>query len=251
MILRYLVKGMILPPFLQLLMLLAALLIWRWRPRLARWLTALSIVSLWLLATPMVANGLLESLETRHDFLPPEQADQTDAQAIVILAAGVVTNAHEYGQPMASNHTLMRLRYGAYLHRRTDLPILVSGGSVFGETDETLAEIMGRELETQYRVPVRWREQHSRTTHENAAYSADMLAEAGIERVLLVTEAFHMPRSVQAFENQGLEVIPAPTTSYGMPDTGILSLAPTALALNGSSMAIHEYLGMLAYRVLY
>ncbi|GGX56695.1 YdcF family protein [Saccharospirillum salsuginis] len=251
MILRYLLKGMILPPFLQLLMLLAALLFWRWRPRLARWLTALSIVSLWLLATPMVANGLLESLETRHDFLTPEQADRTDAQAIVILAAGVVTNAHEYGQPMASNHTLMRLRYGAYLQRRTDLPILVSGGSVFGETDETLAGIMARELETLYRVPVRWREQNSRTTHENATYSAEMLAEAGIDRILLVTEAFHMPRSVQAFENQGLEVIPAPTTSYGMTDTGILGLTPSALALNGSSMAIHEYLGMLAYRVLY
>lgn len=251
MILRYLLKGMVLPPFLQLLMLLAALLIWRRRPRLARWLTGLAIVSLWLLSTPFLANSLLESLETRHDFLTPDQVGETDAQAIVILAAGVVTNAHEFGHPMTSNHTLMRLRYGAYLHQRTGLPILVSGGSVFGDADETLADIMARELETLYQVPVRWRERDSRTTHENAYYSAELLNEAGLDRILLVTEAYHMPRSVHAFENLGLNVTPAPTTSYGMPDTGILAFAPSALALNGSSMALHEYLGLWAYRVMY
>lgn len=251
MILRYLLKGLILPPFLQLGLLLVALAIWRWRPRLARGLTALSILSLWLLSTPWIATRLLESLETEHPFLLPEQAEQTDAQAIVILSGGVVTNAHEYGQPMASSHTLMRLRYGAYLNRHTGMPILVSGGSVFGETEETLAEIMARELETLYEVPVRWREQQSRTTHENAYYTARLLNDAGIERVLLVTEAFHMPRSVQAFENQGLAVTAAPTTSYGMPDAGILGWVPSALALNGSTLALHEYLGIWAYRVLY
>ncbi len=250
MILRYLLKGMLLPPFLQLIMLAAALLLWRWKPRLARWLAALGFISLWLLATPFVTNALLYPLETRHLPLKPENLEKTDAQAIVILAAGILTNANEYGRPMAGLHTLMRLRYGAYLHNHTDLPILVSGGNVFEHHDTTLADVMAHELETLYQVPVEFREQRSRTTAENALFSAEMLKAAGIEKVLLVTEAFHMPRSVYAFEQAGLEVVPAPTMYYAIPDEGALGVIPSALALNGSSLAIHEYLGLVVYRLL-
>lgn len=250
MILRYFLKTLALPPMISILVALLAILLWRRRPVLARGLAVASLVSLWLFSSPVISTTLMRSLEVHYPVLSDAQRETTEAEAIVILAGGIDDSAPEFGFPVSLDHTLLRLRYGAFLHRETGLPILVSGGSVFGEDDNTLAATMAHELDFSFQVETRWLEERSRTTRENADYSAALLEEAGIDHILLVTEGFHMPRSVRVFEQTGLTVTAAPTAMTG--DVGSLWLGwlPSSLALHHSSLALHEYLGILAYRWL-
>lgn len=250
MILRYFLKTLALPPMISILVALLALLIWRRRPLLARGLAVASLASLWLLSSPIVSTALMRSLEAPYPVLSEEQRETTEAEAIVILAGGIDDSAHEFGFPVSLDHTLLRLRYGAFLHRETGLPILVSGGSVFGDDDNTLAATMAHELAFSFQVETRWREDQSRTTRENADFSATLLGEANIDHILLVTEGFHMPRSVQVFEQTGLTVTAAPTAMTGDVESLWMAWLPSSLALHQSSLALHEYLGMLAYRWL-
>src|SRR4029453_5211195 len=102
-----------------------------------------------------------------------------------------------YGGDTLGALTLERVRYGARVARLTGLPILVSGGSVLGGEPE--ASLMRAPLEGEFNIPGRWIEARSRTTHENAVMSADMLHSVGIHRVLLVTHGFDMRRATAEF----------------------------------------------------
>ena len=170
-----------------------------------------------------------------------------DAQAIVILGGGVRT-APEFGGETLGRLTLERVRYGARVARQTALPILVSGGAVYGGTAE--AVLMKRALEEEFNVTVRWAEERSRDTRSNAAESAAILRPADVRRVLLVANGFDMPRASAEFALAGLEVIPAPTyiaqaeLAFHHP----LELLPSMSALQGSYYALYELLGGLARR---
>lgn len=249
MTLRYLLKFMVLPPLANLLLLVAAALVWHRFPRLARGMAVASVVSLWLLATPWVSSQLMAGLENHHPRLTPAELMRAEADAIVVLSGGIDAQGTEFGFPVADLHTLARLRYAAFAHRQTGLPILVSGGSVFDDRDLTLAEAMANDLVRNFNVQARWLEGRSRTTAENARYSAEMLAASEVDRVLLVTQGFHMPRAVYSFEQAGLAVVAAPTGRTGDSNTTLLDWVPTALALHNSTLALHEYLGLIVYRL--
>lgn len=251
MILRYLAKLLLLPPALNLMLMVTAALLWQRFPRLARSLLAIAVISLWLLATPWISQQLSRALE-QYPALSMAQLStlHQQAEAIVILAGGMEASPRELGYAAPDSHTLMRLRYGAFLHRETGLPILVSGGRVFDQDGPSLADAMALDLAQSFRVPVRWREGRSRTTAENAQYSADILLPEGIHRVVLVTESYHMPRSVLSFEQVGLEVIAAPTRLPRERKMRILDWVPNAHALQSSSQTLHEWLGLLVYRWL-
>ena len=101
-------------------------------------------------------------------------------------------------------------------------------------------------LEREFAVKVRWQEGESRNTAENASLSAAILRAAGIRRVVLVTQAFHMPRAARLFRAAGLEVVPAPThfKTAGRSPLGPLDLLPQSNALRNSYFALHEWLGI-------
>lgn len=251
MTLHFLLKFLVLPPLTQLLGLVLAILLWRRLPRLARTLAVISTLSLWLLATPRINAWLVAGLEQQYPLLTPTELAASEAQAIVVISAGLDPNGTEFGRPSASEHTLLRLRYAAFAQRQTGLPLLVSGGRVLTESPLTLAEIMAAELVTAYQVPVRWLEGRSLNTAQNAQFSADILHRAGIDHIVLITEAFHMPRAVMAFEQAGFDVTAAPTAPLNTTESAILNWVPTAIALNQSALALHEYLGWLVYRLSY
>ena len=91
-------------------------------------------------------------------------------------------------------------------------------------------------------------EERSRNTSQNAVFTADILARRGIDRILLVTSAIHMPRSKALFEAQGLEVIPAATDHEVQAIPGWRNWLPSTDALDGSSRAIKEIVGRLVGR---
>jgi uncharacterized SAM-binding protein YcdF (DUF218 family) len=241
-----LIKTLLLPPANLLLLGLAGLALRRRYPRWSYALTAGALGGLYLLATPFFSSLCLSLLEAPY----VDPLDRTESQAIVVLGGGTWGWAPEYGTDVVNQMTLTRIRYAAKLQRASGKPLLVSGGSVSGET---LAEAqqMRAVLVDEMNVPVRWTEERSVDTLTNAVESYRILAPLGITTVFLVTHAWHMPRARLAFEHAGFAVIPAPT-AFSQPepfDPTLLDFLPRARALLDSYYFWHEVLGYLAYSI--
>lgn len=240
-----LISAFLLPPLNLLLLGMAGLLLWRKRPVIARWLVAASLALLWLLATPYVSDGLMRMLEGPPVALDPKAQP---ADAIVVLGAGTYLNAPEYGADTVGEAGLARLRYGARLQRETGKPVLVTGGkpqgNILSEADQMKAV-----LEEEFHVPVKWTEGESDNTLENARFSQRILGPAGVRRIYLVTQAWHMPRAAMAFRAAGFEVVPAPTI-FSLPRPYmLLDFVPSADALAESQRFMREVIGLLWYRL--
>jgi uncharacterized SAM-binding protein YcdF (DUF218 family) len=188
---------------------------------------------------------MLQSLEPE----PRDPLADRRGQAIIVLGGGKYFSAPEYGgTDTVKSHTLVRLRYAARLHHITGKPILVTGGSPEGSATAE-ATAMKIVLENEFKSPVRWTEDSSNTTLDNARLSRRLLNTAGVRSIYLVTHAWHMPRAKLAFEHTGFEVIPAPTgftTGYRLT---VLDFMPSAYALYKSSRFMHEVLGSIWYRL--
>ncbi len=214
----------------------------RRRRALGRALVLLAAAALWLLSTPYVAGLLLDALR------PPRVAiTGGEADAIVILSGGAYRHGLEYGGPTVGRLTLERVRYGAWLARTTAKPVLVSGGDPSGGRPE--AHLMRAVLETEFGIPVRWVEDRSRNTRENARLSAELLRQAGIRRIYLVSHAWHLRRAMPEFERAGLQVVPAGTGYFPPGPVDVFDLLPSARGLYDSSLAVHEGIGLIWYRM--
>jgi uncharacterized SAM-binding protein YcdF (DUF218 family) len=232
--LKTLLKNMILPPAGPLLLALLGLLLLKRKPALARILLIVGVVSLWLLSTPVVSDAL-SGLVERYPALDLGAA--SGAQAIVILGGGGQRIlAPEYGGPAAEPLLLERLAYGAFVARKTNLPILVTGFHVE-------ARAMRDTLQRNFAVDARWVDDQSYDTFENARNSAGLLKSDGVHRVILITRATHMGRSVHEFTAAGIQVIAAPVGVLASRDKGIYRYLPGPDALQRSHMAIYELLG--------
>jgi uncharacterized SAM-binding protein YcdF (DUF218 family) len=109
---------------------------------------------------------------------------------------------------------------------------------------------MQRVLRQELGVAPRWVEIRSRTTAENAQYSAELLRADGITRVLLVTHAFHIPRARLQFERAGMQVIAAPTGFEAKRRFDMLQLAPSPDAMRLSHVALREWLALARDRLI-
>lgn len=248
-----------LPLFIFPLGLIALLLIlallWRRGRKIA---IILALIVLWLGSSRYVAYALVRSLESRY----PAPTGDLRADAIVVLGGG--TRGSDPPRPMTEvNEAGDRLLYGARLYHDGAAPvILVTGGSIEWLTPEgispeandmsALMEMLGTPPESL------WLEARSRNTYENALYSREMLAEEGMNDILLVTSAMHMPRSVPLFEAQGLQVTPAPTDFLvsdaewrhlwrGGPTATLINLLPNVEYLTYTTRALKEYIGLAVY----
>ncbi|PMR74860.1 YdcF family protein [Billgrantia endophytica] len=232
-------KALLLPPTLNVLLILLGLMLGL-RRLAGALLMLLGLAGLLALSTPLASHALRQGLEP---YPVPIPSQLETAQAIVILGGGRDYDAPEFGWGDApADATWRRLAYGAHLHRQTDLPILVSGGR---RHDEHLAEasLMAAALRDVFAVPVRWLEEESRNTMENARFSAGMLLAADITHVALVSQAWHLPRAVAEFEAAGLTVVPAPTDFASPPPRGLRAWIPRSYHLNQSTRALNEWLG--------
>jgi uncharacterized SAM-binding protein YcdF (DUF218 family) len=249
------------PLGLACVLLIVVLLTKRW-PRWQRIGILLALAVLWIGGNHWVATGLARSLEWR--YLPLDQIPEADV--IVVLGGG--TQAAIAPRPIVEvNGAGDRVIYGAWLyHQSLAEQILVSGGRIpwlsagLSEKD-TPAHEMAFLLEM-LGVPegAIWLEPDSLNTYENAVYSSKILKNKGVDRIILVTSAIHMPRSVKLFEAQGIEVIPAPVdyrvTKTDLAAAGgfdvlnfILRLLPGADNLTLTTKVMKEYIGMLFYNL--
>ena len=241
-----LIAAFLLPPLSLLILLALGILLLYRRPKFAKALLFSAFALLWIASTPYFAEGALHLLEARTIAL---DSRQQSADAIVILGGGTYFRAPEYaGQDTVGEATLVRLRYGAKLQRETGKPILVTGGKPLGNSVSE-SQQMRAALEQDFQSPVRWIEDASDNTLENARNSFQTLQIAGIRKIYLVTHAWHMLRSAEAYRRAGFEVVEAPTAYTTRYRTDLLAFLPRADSLRYSKFFIHEVIGLLWYRV--
>ncbi|MDQ7049529.1 MAG: YdcF family protein [Enterobacterales bacterium] len=227
--------------------------------RKAQILLAVAFIQLYSLSLPVVADYLESQLQT-ESALSPKQVKQLELdtsedslqpkRAIVVLSAGRRKIAAEYGDiDTVSSKTLQRLQYAAWLHQKTQLPLLVSGGSP--QNDATAEGVlMNQTMLSAFNIAPKWIEAKSRNTFENAEFSAEILRQQNIKEILLVTHAVHMKRAAFAFEQQGVIVIPAPTV-FTPSSSRWSDYFPSPLALYQSQQALHELVGRVWYSIRY
>jgi uncharacterized SAM-binding protein YcdF (DUF218 family) len=238
LLLRAICRSLVLPPGGPILLGLVGLLVLgRW-PRTGRWLIGAGLGLLLALSMPVLAYRLAAAAE-RYPML--DAAHLPPAEVIVVLGGGLRRSSAAPEGVAPGAVTLERLAYAAELERRTGLPLLLSGGIV--DSPQAEAIVMAHSLSAQFGIEARWLETRSRTTEENARESAALLRSLGLTRVLLVTSADHMRRSVAEFRAAGIEPIPAPAAGGATPPHGARSWLPSANALSTSYSSLYELAG--------
>lgn len=249
---RYFVKQLLLPPGILLLLLVLAWWLRSTRPRLAGVLFALGVGGLWLMSLPVVVQWGARAIERAPALAPSEWSTLAGrADAIVVLGSGRERGDPAWGSDQPTAMGLERQRYAARLAKASGLPVLTTGGLHYG-TPPSEAQMMADSLRDDFGVQVRWKEEQSRTTWENAQMTADILLAQGIRRVVVVTQAWHMPRSVWSFQQAGFEVVPAPVGFFSADSERPLGgWMPEYKSFWQSGLLLNEAVGQIAYPWLY
>ncbi|MEP7139503.1 MAG: YdcF family protein [Caldimonas sp.] len=249
------IGALLLPPvpFLILILFGARLLLPR---RGLGWLVILfSVAMLWLSACSGAARGLSQLILPSPAALSFDRVRELRAEvqakrpvAIVILGAGTEAFAPEYGVSSLTPLSLERLRYGVWLAAQTGAPMAFSGGSGWGQGGDSTAEarVAGKVAAEEFGRPIKWIEDDSRDTRENAARTMALLKPAGINHVVLVTNGWHMARAQRAFvEAAGpdVQIEPAPMGLARRIDTRTLAWLPSSNGFREVREILREVVG--------
>lgn len=199
---------------------------------------------LWLggWSLPVVSLAVRGTMEAQYPSLEMQAVPK--AQAIVVLGGGVDGAGPAHPEPDLGQ-AADRVWHAARLYRAGKSPlVLLSGGTEPTLQQTSEAEAM-RVLLRDLGVPdsAILLEELSRTTEENARFSAALLRQRGVQTVLLVTSALHMKRALRHWEGKGIRVYPAATDYEARPIPGWQLWVPSAGALESSARALKEWIG--------
>lgn len=197
-------------------------------------------------ATPALSSYLLRLAESGL----PTNADLSAAQAIIVLGGDIKVGDGAAIPDRLGALSFERLGYAAAAYRRLHLPVAVTGGAV-DDAHQSEGALMKAALQSQFDVPVEWSEERSRTTMENALFTARLLLPAKIVTVVLVTHAWHLPRALWTFRRAGFTPLPWPVPRTALRLGRVRDFLPSPGALLDSFNAVHELIGGLYYRLRY
>jgi uncharacterized SAM-binding protein YcdF (DUF218 family) len=234
------------PAFLGLMILLIGLVGWtRSRPRrsMLRWKTLawLGFVFLWLSASPWFSNTFVRWLQPPPADLAPALAGTDPSERAMVVLAGGSRNEYDFIPPVErlDESTQGRLLGGARIYRDQGgfgLVVVTGTGHPYVESMADYLVLLGIPRD---KIAL---EIKATDTETNAIYSAEILKKYGAKKVVLVTSALHMPRSVVEFEAAGVQVIPAPVDYIGGQGWRLL---PSSATMHRTSRTLHEILGRL------
>lgn len=221
------------------------------RPKAGRRLIIVALIILIISGLEFLPNIMFNTLEKRVQAGKiPERID-----GIIILAGAVDMESSRPGLVELTDRA-DRIIEGVILARKhPEARLILTGGSGDLEQDERLKEADYLEKLSlslgidKARLTI---ERNSRNTHEHALEMSKMLSNNG--KWVLITSAFHMPRSLGCFKKERLNVIPYPVdykTKVEMFDNiSLIAFFPSPGNLSRFSIAIHEWLGLVAYRFM-
>lgn len=251
------VTALLLPPVPLLVLALVGARLLLPRRGLGWLLILISVVLLWMSACSGAARAMSQlflhppaalSFDRVRELRSEVQAK--NPVAIVILGAGTEPFAPEYGVSSLTDSSLERLRYGVWLSSQTGVPMAFSGGLGWAQGDSTAeARVAGRIAAEEFGRPIRWLEDESRDTRENAARTVALLKPAGIRHIVLVTHGYHMARALRAFsEAAGAEIVvePAPMGLAWRTTAPALDWMPSSRGFDSMRQVLRELAGKAA-----
>jgi len=236
-------------PFnLALLLLFAALLLIIFgRRRIGLFSGFLAIAILAVCSSPL-SLALYREHELKYPPVPVSSSPAADAIVVLGGDVGIPVSPRTESQLHGN-----RLLHGFRLFEADKAPlILLTGGNVFAQEGLQGEAVYGKAILADWGIPkdAIMIETKSRNTHQNAIYSLETLRGQGIDRILLVTNAFHMPRAAAVFRHVGFEVIPSSSslsvTDYRQPK--LLDWWPSLSNLGKAQAVLREKLGLFVYR---
>jgi uncharacterized SAM-binding protein YcdF (DUF218 family) len=204
-----------------------------------------------MMSAGVVVDNFMRSLENRIE--PSSENTISKGDVYIVLGGGLVENRRDtnYGATLSAE-SLKRLIFANLLYKENPLPIIVTGGkSRIKKNNFSEGFIMAQYL---YDLGVKKAdvivESRSTNTKENAKYTGELLEKFGFRKAILIRSAYHMPRAVYAFKQQNIKVIPAPT-DYHTEDikASFIQFIPTADAMLNTCRVLHEYMGLIYYRI--
>ena len=250
--------ALLLPPVPLLLLVLIGTRLVLARRGLGWLLVLLATTGLWLGACSGIGALLGRTLFKPPPALTSAQVAQLRADtkarqgvtAIVVLGGGRDMLAPEYGTADLRARSLERLRYGVWLARETGLPLAFSGGVGWGGSGGPAeADVAERIAAKEFGAPLKWVENESRDTRENALRSVALLERSGVRRIVLVTHGWHMRRAASWFEGAAagrIEILPAPMGLARQSQGQILDWLPTPEGFTQVNLVLREGLALLA-----
>jgi len=251
-------NALLLPPVPWLVMIVAGCRMRLRRPWVGGLVMFTAVAGLWLSHCQAVGI-LLEHVISPATALSSAQINDLRRTlvgrkpVVLVLGGGTLSLAPEYDEPDLSDNALQRLRYGLWLSRQIQAPVMVSGGvghSQAGSPSE--AAVAARIALRDHNIVLRWQESESRDTRENARFSLLMLRDEGITDLLLVTQGWHMRRALRAFEHEATRIgstariVPAPMGMGIELMQPVQRWMPSIDGFRRVNQALHEAIGLLA-----
>ena len=218
--------------------------------RLCMALVIASIAWFWFWSMPITYHWIGGALESEWPIMKAEDAPEADA--IVLLGGGMKTNTNDclYAEMWSGAD---RVWHTARLYKAGKAPIIIPTGS--GERESSLPLLLDFGIPESAVIV----EDQARNTEENAKFVEAILATKGAKntkRVLLVTSAWHMRRSLLMYRKYApsLEIIPAAAdyeaTTMAEPGFHFKDIWADAGMLASNAAMLKEFIGYWGYRLL-
>ncbi|MFP4198877.1 MAG: YdcF family protein [Halanaerobium sp.] len=239
------IAAFIMPPglFILLLFILTVYLFKKSDSKLIKFLSTLLLLLFFLLSSALGVKLLLHPLENYAERI---SVDAFERHPVVVLGGGL--NYHSREEAAPSVHSTQRLVRGYQLQRRLNVPLIYSGGVAIGQEKLSEADAAAEFLESLgMDLNFYISEDRAQTTFENAAYLKKWLEENEIEKIYLVTSAYHTLRSAAVFRAQGIDFLAVHSGYIYDHQFGWLSYLPNRGALTANLSALHEWVGLFWY----
>lgn len=235
--LKKLATSLILPPGILIIIFILIYFVEKKR-KFIRVIALFSALFVYLISIEPVKDLILYPLERSYSV-----SENLNGDAIVILGGGA------YSSLFLTEDTMNRVLGGYVVHKKTKLPIILSGGVLEGKISDSraMAEVL-KELGIEEDKLIE--ESKSKDTSENAFYVAQICEEKGFKKIILVTSAYHMKRAVKLFKATELDVLPYPADFKRSNYYHIYSFLPKFSAFALSSKAIREYIALIIIAII-
>ena len=267
------IEWALLPPGITCILVLFGLIFsMSWR-RLGHTLIGIGLFLLYLGSIPFTTAILARAIEPA-EVLTVDVAKEIDADAIIVIGGKRNLTANEFGSVdpqdnsltdtvSLDNNTINRLRYTAQLikainvkEENNNIEIILSGGQLHPK-GPSRAQLMAAALKNDFNIQQEpYLESRSLTPYESAMFSLDLVANREINKVILIGDAWELPRITDAFRhtfssNKKIEVIPAPVNFRDSKHLSLELWLPQGKAIELNNKAMGEIISRVVYRYFY